>query len=928
MKPVWQITRLAIPFAAAMLATAHPAAAHTAAAQTAAAQTAAHRTAEAVALPYTRFTLANGLRVIVHSDHNTPVVAVSVHYAVGSRNEPEGRHGFAHLFEHLMFAGSEHAPANFYTYARDMGATVVNGHTSADSTTFYETVPTGALERTLFLEADRMGHMDGMIDQAMLDLNRDIVRNEKRLNDNQPYGLAYYRAFERLFPAGHPYGHSVIGSMATLDAATVADARDWHRRYYRPANAVLVLAGDVDAETARRLAERYFGALPGGEAATPPAAGIPRLAAPLADVETDQVAQTSVTRYWLTPGSQDVDGPALEAAAQILGTLTGAWLDRALVREGGLATAVVTSSGASAGLGTFLVNYSVAPGVDPARVADRLDRELARFLETGPTQDEIDRIAMRAAGMALQNLETANGRATALGEGELLAGDPNALSRRLQAMAALTPEAVRAAAARWLAGPAYSLTVVPGARPAYAETAPSPAPAATPAVTPSPAATPTAAPALPPIGPATAPRFPAVQRQRLSNGMELVYAHRPGVALTRVLLAFRGGASADAPGEAGAQAQLLSALGRGTTEQDAAALARRREQLAASIWFDVTADQSLGTLTVPSANAAPALRLLAEQLRHPAFAPAEIARAGAERKALRQRQSFDPQQIAERALAPLLYGPDSAYGRTPGEDGPPLTRDRLLALHKAWLRPDKARLFVVSDLPLATVRRLAEQAFGGWRGEGPPGVLQPPAAPQAQPRLVLIDRPNSAQSLILGAVRVDAASPETLFAAAVANSALGGRGGRLNSELRERKGWSYGVGAGFTQRAGAQAWIVSAPVQADRTGEALALLQREIRAFTTNRPISEAEFKEAIARSLAGLPSQYERGDAVIEAMRGNDLLGRADSYPASLPERYRKLTRELLIAAMHATLNPDRLIWVIVGDAASIRQQLAAHAN
>lgn len=255
-----------------------------------------------VDIPYTKFTLDNGLTVLVHEDHKAPVVAVSVWYNVGSKDEPAGKTGFAHLFEHLMFGGSENAPGSYFTPMRNMGATDMNGTTWFDRTNYFETVPTPALEQALFMESDRMGYMLGAISQETLDLQRGVVQNEKRQGDNQPFGLNEYKVLEALFPEGHPYRHSTIGSMADLDAASMETVRDWFRSNYGPNNAVLVLAGDITPEKARELTQKYFGPIPRGPVNNPAQAPVPTLAAPIHETTHDRVANAQVSINWAVPG--------------------------------------------------------------------------------------------------------------------------------------------------------------------------------------------------------------------------------------------------------------------------------------------------------------------------------------------------------------------------------------------------------------------------------------------------------------------------------------------------------------------------------------------------------------------------------------------------------------------------------------------------
>jgi predicted Zn-dependent peptidase len=286
-----------------------------------------------VDIPYEEFRLANGLRVIVHTDRKAPIVGVAVWYDVGSKHEPKGKTGFAHLFEHLMFNGSENSPGEFFEPLKEVGATDYNGTTNADRTNYFQTVPRAALERALFLESDRMGYLLGAVTQAKLDEQRGVVQNEKRQGDNQPYGLLRYKLTEGLFPEGHPYRHSTIGSMADLDAASLDDVKNWLRQYYGTNNAVLVLAGDIDAATARPLVEKYFGAIKKGPQTVAPKVTVPTLAAAKAEVMKDRVAVTRLYRMWAVPGMGDADSTVLDASMGVLGGLASSRLDNALVRK-------------------------------------------------------------------------------------------------------------------------------------------------------------------------------------------------------------------------------------------------------------------------------------------------------------------------------------------------------------------------------------------------------------------------------------------------------------------------------------------------------------------------------------------------------------------------------------------------------------------
>jgi predicted Zn-dependent peptidase len=937
-----------------------------------------------VDIPHQTFTLDNGLRVIVHEDRKAPIVAVSVWYNVGSKDEPRGRTGFAHLFEHLMFNGSENAPGDYFAPLREIGATELNGTTSFDRTNYFQNVPTTALERALFLESDRMGYLLGAVTQENLTNQIGVVQNEKRQGDNQPFGLVGYRLFETLFPNGHPYSHTPIGSMADLDAATLNTVSDWFRSNYGPNNAVLVLAGDVDAATARPLVERYFGAIQRGPVNNPAEADVPTLPARVDQVMTDRVSNTRLYRSWAIPGMLHEDAEALQVAATVLGGLASSRLDNALVR--GEQTAVSVGAGASPmhRVGIFSVQVDVKPGQDADAVAARLDQIIADYIRTGPTEDEVQRTVMRAVSSRVQGLEQVGGfggKAVALAEGMLYANDPALYRRRLQRFAAVTPEAARAAMQRWLTRPVYALRVNPGDRPAYEEagsvrgaantTAPGGAgqaaranattmgqpgqgtgqQAAQPGTGSAPAGQSQPAPAAqaPQAANAQAPRvgarqmpavtstpeldFPAVERARLSNGIEVVYARRSAVPVTRVAIEFDAGIAADPGDRLGTQNLMLNLMEEGTTTRSSVQLAEAQERLGVTIATGASVDRTAVTMSAMSPNLAPSLTLLADIVRNPAFAPAEVERLRAQQLASIAAELTQPQAIAQRALPQLLYGAEHPYGRPFTGTGDAsavraLTRDELVAFHQRWIRPDNARIFAVGDMPLAQLVPLLEQRFGNWTA--PAGVQRGVKVFDARPsevtrsRIVLIDRPQSPQSIIMGAQLLPVRGTDDLLAFNAANEVLGANFlARINMELRERRGWSYGARGAPNLFEHQVPYIISAPVQADRTGESIQATIEQVKSFLTREGVTSAELNRTVLGNTRQLPGQFETSASILAAMRSNALYRRPDNYWETVAARYRAMTQAELDREARRVINPDNWLWVVVGDASRVRPQL-----
>ena len=882
---------------------------------------------EEVRIPHERFQLDNGLTVIVHTDRKAPVVAVSTWYNVGSKDEPKGKTGFAHLFEHLMFNGSENLPGDYFTYLEQIGATDYNGTTWFDRTNYFQTVPTGALERALFMESDRMGYLLGAVTQEKLDNQRGVVQNEKRQGDNQPGGLLDYDILAALFPEGHPYHHEAIGSMADLDAATLEDVRNWFRDNYGPNNAVLVLAGDIDAARARPLVEKYFGPIPRGPVNEPAQADVPTLAAPKTIVQKDRVAATQIRRVWATGGLLDDDAEALNLGAKVLGGLASSRLDNALVRDEKIAVAVSSRYMPFHRVGQFTVTAVAKPGVDTALLEKRVDEILADFIANGPTQEELTRASTDEVADIIRGLEQVggfNGKAGTLAEGQLYEGNPAAYSEWLAKYASLTPSDVRAAMQKWLTRPAVLVRLEPGDRPPYVEAKGAKAPKTK------------AAPVkitkreVPPVGQLSALDFPDVQRAQLSNGIQVTYAQRSAVPVTQVAMAFDAGNAADAPNRRGLQNMTLSLLDEGAGELSSKQIAERLEELGANLNVMPMADLSIVRLAALSDNLQPSLGLLADVVQRPRFDTAEVERVRNQLLTQISQEQKDPNQIARRAAPALLYGPNHPYA-TAGAGDPDavkaISRDDLTGFQQSWLRPDNVTLFVVSDRPLAEITPQLEASFGQWTAPATAkGVKQftAPPARLSKPRVVLIDRPGSPQSIIRGVQLTPLAPRGDTLAATTANDVLAGSFlSRLNMDLRETKGWSYGAGGAFVLNREAAPFLVSAGVQADRTGDSLAAMDLQVRQFLTSKGVNEEELSRTVANNINGLPGSYETGEAVLQAMIENALLGRPDTYQEELAARYRGMTQASLDQAARANIDPNAFIWVVVGDAAQVRPQL-----
>ena len=879
-----------------------------------------------VSIPHSTFQLENGLTVLVHEDHKAPVVAVSTWYNVGSKDEPNGKTGFAHLFEHLMFNGSENLPGDYFTYLQQIGATDYNGTTWFDRTNYFETVPRGALERALFMESDRMGYLLGAINQEKLDNQRGVVQNEKRQGDNRPGGLVDYEVLANLFPEGHPYHHDTIGSMADLDAASLATVKEWFIDKYAPNNAVLVLAGDINAAEARPLVEKYFGAIKRGPVNNPAQADVPTLAAPKSIVMKDRVAAVELQRHWAVPGLNSPQLAAIDLGGSVLGGLASSRLDKILVRDEKLAVAVTAGLQPFQRIGLFEVTATVKPGVDPAVVDKRLSEILADYIANGPTEDEVRRAATQDVASRIRGLEQVGGfggKAVALAEGKVFTGDSDFYKKSLNQYAAVTAADVRAAMQQWLGRPSFNVTLVPGDRPPYEEAKGSKAKSAdiktkkTPRVIPAVAQT-------PPLD------FPDITHTVLSNGVQVHYAQRSAIPATQVALAFNAGFAADAKAGRGLQNLTLSLLEEGANGMTSQQLAEAEERLGAVVSASGSADLSTIILSALSANLAPSLDLLADIVQRPTFDPAEVDRVKTQTLTAIAQAQKEPNSMAARALPALLYGEDHPYATTSLGDMAAVagfTVADLRAFHDSWLRPDNMEVFVVSNLPLAEIMPQLEQRFGNWAAPAAPKGVKTFAAPPARPtapKIYLIDRPGSPQSVILGGEVTSIDPYGDIVPYSGANEVFGGNFlSRINTDLRETKGWSYSVRSSIGLNVAAVPYLINAPVQSDKTGESIRALNDQLTLMLGKKGVTGEELTRLVSNNVDALPGKFETSGSVLGAMLTNDLYRRLDNYYELLADKYRALTRAGLDQALKGTVDPRGFTWVVVGDARQVKPQL-----
>ena len=895
----------------------------------------------AVDIPYETFTLPNGLRVIEHTDRKAPIVAVNIWYHVGAKNELPGRTGFAHLFEHLMFQGSENYRGEFFEPFELVGATDQNGTTNSDRTNYFQNVPTTALDMALWMESDRMGHFLGAVTQELLDEQRGVVQNETRQGENQPYGQVFERLLKASYPKGHPYSWTVIGSMADLNAASLEDAKRFFRTWYGPNNAVLVLAGDIDVETARKKVTQYFGDIPAGPTMAQPKVDPAPRTTSTRDEFSDRVPQARVYRAWNTAEYGQADVEYLQLLAQVLGGSRSSRLDKRLVHGDQIANSVSAGAWPNQLGGLFFIQVDVKQGVDPAVVEKALDEELARLLADGPTASELEQArTVFEAGFVrgIERIGGFGGKADALAECAVFTGNPGCFRDSLRLIGSATAADLQAAGKRWLSRGDHTIVVTPGERVATVEEPSTDhpnmgeVPAADPKYTTVDTGVDRSA-GVPGTEQFPDLRFPALQRAELSNGIKVILAERKGLPVVQMNLLLPGGYVADLGGKLGTASFTLGMLDEGAGDYGALAFGDRAEALGASLGASASLDGSSAFLSALKQNLDASVELYATMLRQPRFDAQEIDRVRATWIAGIKQEKARPNSAAQRLLPPLLYGQGHPYAIPFSGSGDEasiasLTRDDLVAHHRAWVRPEGATLVIVGDTTLAEITPVLEKHLGSWKGEGaaPAAPVPAPVALPSQPRVFLVDQPGAIQANVF----VGQLAPSTMDPQAtefeIANSVLGGEfSSRLNMNLREDKGWAYGSYSFVQAAKGQRPWLAFAAVQIDKTAESIAELRREISDYASGKAPARAEEVAKIqATEIRSLPGSYETANAVLGAIGGIVRYNRPDDYVVQRKAKIEALT-PATVHQVAGTIKPESLTWVVVGDLSKIEAPVRA---
>lgn len=888
--------------------------------------------APAVHIDYGKTVLPNGLEVILVEDHRLPIVAVNIWYHVGPANEAPGLTGFAHLFEHMMFAATRHVPRGMAdSLLEGAGATDSNGSTDFDRTNYYDTVPSNQLELALWIHADRMGYLLDVLDQAALSNQQDVVRNERRQNiEDRPYGIVEEALYHTLFPKDHPYYADVMGSHADIQGARLADVREFFRRYYGPNNASIVIAGDIDKARTLALVRKYFGSFKRSEPVARRTVVTPPITSERRVQVADRIELPRVFMGWLTPPAYHPGDAELDVLAQILAGGKSSRLYKTLVYDRQIAQEVNASQNSYGIASTFVVDVTARPGQPLRDIEAVVDGELAALRDNGPSEREVERARNMIETRLLAQIQKLgnDGLANLVNRYNQYTGDPGYLQKDLERVGRVSAADVQRAARQYLQRNARAVVEgVPGQ-----QTLPPEVP------TPPPSKQKAQAVAginrdeawrykAPKAGPA--PRFtlPRADSFQLANGLTVIHYYNPALPLVAARLVVRSGTDANPSDTPGLADFTATTLDEGTATRSALQIADDIAQLGAVLGSGSSADDSSVSLFSLKSNFAQGFAIMADVALHPAFPNAEVERQRASRLAELAQQRDDPELVAAVAAVGALYGADNPYGYGRLGTEPAIrtvTRDDLLTFWRRHYVPANAALVVAGDITRDELRTLAESQLRGWSGATHSD--KGPGAPDTTlARMVIVDKPGAAQTALrvtsIGAARTTPDFP----ALEVMNAALGGLfSSRINNNLREQKGYSYGMFSQFRYDRTPGPFAVAGSVRGDVTGASVTEILKEVERMRA-QPMREQELAGARNSQILSLPVQFETDEAISASLAELFVFGLPADYYQQLPARYAAVTAQQAQDVARKYLAPEKMIVVAVGDRARIQPQLDA---
>jgi zinc protease len=882
-------------------------------------------------IPFEKYKLKNGLEVILSEDHTLPLVSVNIWYHVGPANERPGRTGFAHLFEHMMFEGSQHVGGKMhFSYLEGAGATDINGTTNFDRTNYYETIPSNQLELALWLESDRMGYLVGKLDIEKLANQRDVVRNERRQSgENTPYGLVEEGLYHQLFPKGHPYYGVVIGSHADVEAAKLEDVREFFRQYYTPNNATLAIVGDYDKSAIKALLEKYFGSIPTGPEVPKISATTPAITSERRAVVTDQVELPRVYMGWITPPVFAKGDAESDLYSQVLGGGKSSRLYKSLVYEKQIAQDVSTSI-EETHLGSVLeLTATAKPGVKPEDLEKAIDAEMSKLAAEGPTAAEMERAKNVAETALVRGLERTNGVANRLNYYNQFLGNPDYFSKDIARYDVVTPAEIKQAAQTIFKKDARAVVYgVPGQKVIddVPKTSDEENKKQAQAAGESQAAMADEAWRATPPKPGPVPKFslPVPEKAQLANGLTIYLVERHNLPLVAATLYTVSGSELNPLDKPGLSSFTANMLTEGTKTRSALKFADDTDQIGASITSEASYSSGSVTLSALSWNTGAGLDLLSDVALRPAFDAKEVDRIRSQRVTAVLQENDEPFTLALRTSNQLLF-PKSPYGFSvigTEASNKAITKDDLTAFWKQGYTPSNAVLAIAGDLNMSQAKELATRYFGSWSGTATSNKpLTTPAMPAKS--VAILDKQGAPQTaLVLVSLGANRNTPDYV-PLEVMNTALGGLfSSRINMNLREEHGYTYGAQSFFQYRRGVGPFFAGGAIRTDATGPATRELFKELTRIREEelKPDELQKAKDSFSKTLVGL---FETNGATATTIGQQFVFGLPVEYYRDLPTQIDKVTGADALRVAKQYLHPEATIVVGVGDRAKIEPEL-----
>jgi len=886
---------------------------------------------------FQKFILPNGLEVIFHIDRSDPVVAVNLTAHVGSAREKAGRTGFAHLFEHLLFLESENlGKGGLDKMTARIGGSGANGSTSQDRTNYLQTVPKDALEKMIWAEADKLGWFINTVTEPVLAKEKQVVKNEKRQGvDNAPYGHTRYVINKALYPENHPYNWQVIGSLEDLQNATLDDVKEFYRLWYVPNNVTLVIAGDFDPAQARKWVEKYFGEIKRGAPveAIAKRPGVVKQTVKLAH-EDNFAKLPELTMAWPTVEDLHPDSYALEVLAEYLSETKRAPFYQVLVEDAKLAPKVQIGNQSAELAGQFMLKVRAFEDKPLDQVAAAVDQAFARFEKEGISERDLNRIKAGLETRFYNAMSSVLGKSALLAEYNYLTGNPGQAEEGIRKTLAVTPADVRRVYDTYIKGKPYVATsFVPKGKLALALSGSSKADVveekvvqgAEKAVDPSANAEYTRTPSSfdrskePPYGAAPVVKVPQVWDAKLANGMRVVGIENKEVPLVQFDIAIDGGLLLDQPEKVGVANLMARLMTQGTAKKTPEELEEAIQQLGATIDVSARSEDVRISVTTLARNYQATLDLVEEILLQPRWDEKEFALVKQSVLSQIRQQEADPNALAAIHFGKLVYGKDDPRSRNilgTVESVNAIGIDDLKAWYRANLSPSVARMHVVGALPKAAITRSLTKLGRDWKAhpvELPAAVA---AGERAPAKVYFVDVPDAKQSVLRIGYRALAATDPDFYPATVTNYILGGGGfaSRLTQQLREGKGYTYGINSSFSGSQSAGPFTIASGVRSNVTLESTQLVKQVLQDYAaTYSPADLETTRNFLVKSNA---RAFETAGAKLGMLDNISKYGWRADYVKQREGVVKAMTLPRVQALSQKYLDPSRMVWLVVGDA------------